>query len=163
MLEEWELKIHQSSHARYFEDFLKYVEYNRSMVEIIRAKVVETAQQYIAEAYEEDSEERAQEKESIEAWSNTPERQLQEKWTTEQVVEASSPIIDHQPEVELKQKLDHMEVKALLSDFSENLHIAKVNGKYVILIEGEAFSFDKSASLVEFFPTKPSAPKLPIN
>lgn len=43
-----------------------------------------------------------------------------------------------------------MEVKALLSDFSENLHIAKVNGKYVILIEGEAFSFDKSASPVEF-------------
>ncbi|MGJ9385509.1 DUF3900 domain-containing protein [Salipaludibacillus sp. CF4.18] len=150
MLEEWELKIHQSSHARYFEDFLKYVEYNRSMVEIIRDKVVETAQQYIAETYEENSEERAQEEESIEAWSNTPERQLQEKWTTEQVVEASYPIIDHQPEVELKLKLDHMEVKALLSDFSDNLHIAKVNGKYVILIEGEAFSFDKSASPVEF-------------
>lgn len=150
MTEEWELKIHQSSHARYFEDFLKYVEYNRSIVEIIRDQVIETAQQYIAETYEENSEERIQEEESVEAWSNTPERQLQEKWTTDQVVEASEPILEHQPEVELNLKLDHMQVKALLSDFSENLHIAKVNGKYVILIEGEAFSFDKSASPVEF-------------
>ncbi|MGJ9385507.1 DUF3900 domain-containing protein [Salipaludibacillus sp. CF4.18] len=71
MRNEWRLKIHQSSHARYSEDFLKYIEYNRSMVEIIRDKVVETAQQYIAETYEEDSEERAQGEDSIEAWSNT--------------------------------------------------------------------------------------------
>ncbi|WP_317624110.1 DUF3900 domain-containing protein [Salipaludibacillus neizhouensis] len=29
------MKNHQSSHERLSEDFLKYVEYNRSMVEII--------------------------------------------------------------------------------------------------------------------------------
>ncbi|PYZ93440.1 hypothetical protein CR194_09700 [Salipaludibacillus keqinensis] len=150
MLEEWELKIHQSSHARYFEDFLKYVEYHKTMTDIVKDQVIESATQFISETYEEDSEERIQEEESIEAWSNTPERQMQEKWTEEQVVEASAPIIEHQPEIEMKLKLDHIDVKALLSDFSENLHIAKVNGKYVILIEGESFSFDKSVSPVEF-------------
>ncbi|MDH2882455.1 DUF3900 domain-containing protein, partial [Bacillus cytotoxicus] len=31
MIEVGELKIHQASHARYFEDFLKFVEYERSM------------------------------------------------------------------------------------------------------------------------------------
>lgn len=150
MLEEWELKIHQSSHARYFEDFLKYVEYHKTMTDIIKDRVIESATQYISETYEEDSEERAEEEEAIEAWSNTPERQMQEKWTEEQVVEASAPIIEHQPEIEMKLKLDHIDIKALLSDFSDSVHIAKVNGKYVILIEGESFSFDKSVSPVEF-------------
>ncbi len=150
MTEEWEIKIHQSSHARYFEDFLKFIEYSKSMPEIVKTKVIETAQQYIAETYEADSEERIQEEESIEAWANTPERHLQEKWTEDQVIEASTPILEHQPEIEMKLKLDHIDVKGLLSDFSENIHIAKVNGKYVILIEGESFSFEKGASPVEF-------------
>ncbi|WP_223292374.1 DUF3898 domain-containing protein [Salipaludibacillus neizhouensis] len=62
------------------------------------------------------------------------ERQLQGKWTTEQVVEASSPIIDHQTEVELKLKLDHMEVKALLSDFSDNLYNSFSSGRSYHLV-----------------------------
>ncbi len=36
MVEVGELKIHQASHARYFEDFLKFVEYERSMPEIMK-------------------------------------------------------------------------------------------------------------------------------
>ncbi|TMW73420.1 DUF3900 domain-containing protein [Alteribacter natronophilus] len=150
MTEEWELKIHQSSHARYFEDFLKYVEYSQSMPELVKEQMIETAQQHIAETYEPESEEWIAEEESIEAWANTESRQLQEKWTEEQVMEASAPIIEHQPEMEMKLKLDHIDVKGLLSDFGEHLHIAKVNGKYVILIEGESFSFEKGASPVEF-------------
>ncbi|PYZ98239.1 hypothetical protein CR205_06490 [Alteribacter lacisalsi] len=150
MTEEWELKIHQSSHARYFEDFLKYVEYSQSLPQIVKGQMIEAAQQHIAEKYEPESEEWIAEEESIEAWANTDSRQLQEKWTEDQVVEASAPIIEHQPEIEMKLKLDHIDVKGLLSDFSENIHIAKVNGKYVILIEGESFSFEKGASPVEF-------------
>ena len=38
MTEEHELKIHQASHARYFEDFLKFVEYGESMPEIMKTK-----------------------------------------------------------------------------------------------------------------------------
>ncbi|MGO4886805.1 DUF3900 domain-containing protein [Anaerobacillus sp. MEB173] len=150
MVEEWEVKIHQSSHANYFEDFLKFVEYNKSMPEIVKHQVVEMAQQHIAETYEEESEERIAEEEYIEAWANTTERTLQEKWTHEQVVEASAPIVEQQPEIELKLKLDHIQVKALLSDFGESVHIAKVNGKYVLLIEGESFQFERGHSPVEF-------------
>ncbi|WP_017727736.1 DUF3900 domain-containing protein [Halalkalibacterium ligniniphilum] len=150
MVEEWELKIHQSSHARYFEDFLKFVEYNQSMPEIVKTQVIQIAQQHIAETYAEESPERQQEEEYMEAWSNTPVRELQEKWTPEQVVEASAPIVEQQPELPLKLKLDHIDVKALLSDFGESLHIGKINGKYVIVIEGDSFTFEKGVSPVEF-------------
>ncbi|MFC0560961.1 DUF3900 domain-containing protein [Halalkalibacter alkalisediminis] len=155
MVEEWELKIHQSSHARYFEDFLKFVEYHQSMPEIVKTQVIQMAQQHIAETYQEESPERQQEEEYIEAWSNTPVREMQEKWTPEQVVEASAPIIEHQPEIPLKLKLDHIDVKAMLSDFGESLHIAKVNGRYVIVIEGDAFTFEKGVSPVEFLKPEP--------
>ncbi|MEC2072800.1 DUF3900 domain-containing protein [Alkalihalophilus marmarensis] len=150
MVEEWELKVHQSSHARYFEDFLKFVEYNKSMPELVKHQMIEMAQQHIADTYQEASPEREQEEEFIEAWSNTPVREMQEKWTPDQVVEASAPIIEHQPEIELKLKLDHIDVRAMLSDFGECLHIAKVNGKYVIVIEGDSFTFEKGVSPVEF-------------
>ncbi|WP_026689672.1 DUF3900 domain-containing protein [Alteribacter aurantiacus] len=150
MTEEWELKIHQSSHARYFEDFLKYVEYSQSMPEIVKGQMIEAAKQHLAETYEPESEEWLEEEQSLEAWSNTESRQLQEKWTEDQVIEASAPILDRQPEIEMKLKLDHIDVKGLLSDFGDTIHIAKVNGKYVIIIEGESFSFEKGASPVEF-------------
>ena len=155
MVEEWELKIHQSSHARYFEDFLKFVEYHQSMPEIVKTQVIQMAQQHIAETYQEETPERIQEEEYIEAWSNTPVRELQEKWTPEQVVEASAPIVEHQPELPLKLKLDHIDVKALLSDFGESVHIAKLNGKYVIIIEGDSFTFEKGVSPVEFLKPEP--------
>ncbi|WP_286885268.1 DUF3900 domain-containing protein, partial [Aneurinibacillus sp. UBA3580] len=60
MLEEWELKIHQASHARYFEDFLKFVEYEKSLPEIVNTQVLGLVQQYIDAVYEEESEERQQ-------------------------------------------------------------------------------------------------------
>ncbi|MCE7794808.1 DUF3900 domain-containing protein [Salipaludibacillus sp. CUR1] len=150
MAEEWELKIHQSSHSRYFEEFLKYVEYTQTITDMVKDRVIESHQQYISETYEEDSEERIEEEEYIEAWSNTAERQMQEKWTEDQVIEASSPLVENQPEMPLKLKLDHIDIKGLLSDFSDSIHIAKQNGRYIVLIEGESFSFDKDASPVEF-------------
>src|SRR5690625_6204763 len=39
MIEKNEVKIHQASHARYFQDFLKYVEYGESMPEIMKTQV----------------------------------------------------------------------------------------------------------------------------
>ncbi|MGJ9385506.1 DUF3898 domain-containing protein [Salipaludibacillus sp. CF4.18] len=43
-------------------------------------------------------------------------------------------MIDHQTEVELKLKLDHMEVKALLSDFSDNLYNSFSSGRSYHLV-----------------------------
>ncbi|WP_088102047.1 DUF3900 domain-containing protein [Halalkalibacter urbisdiaboli] len=150
MTEEWELKLHQSSHARYFEDFLKFVEYHQSMPEIMKTQVMQFAQQHIAETYQEETPERQQEEEYIEAWANTPKREIQEKWTQEQVVEASAHLVEQAPEISLSFKLDDVQVKGLLSDFGENIHIAKVNGKYVLLIEGFSLNFEKGHSPVEF-------------
>ncbi len=47
MNDEWELKIHQSSHARYFEDFLKFVTYEQSMPEIVNEHVMGFVQNYV--------------------------------------------------------------------------------------------------------------------
>lgn len=151
ILENRELKIHQSSHARYFEDFLKFVEYEKSMPEVVKSQVLEMAQQHIAETFSEESEERLKEEEYMEAWANTPKRELQERWSEEQVIEASAHLLEQKPELELKLKLDHITVKGLLSDFSQNIHIAKTPaGKYVIVIEGDLFTFEKGVSPIEF-------------
>ncbi|KHG59725.1 hypothetical protein OY20_25900 [Bacillus anthracis] len=104
MVEVGELKIHQASHARYFEDFLKFVEYERSMPEIMKT----------------------------------------------QVMEATAQIVEHAPEVELKLKADHISVKALLADFGDQIHIAKVDDRYVLMIEADTLTFEKGFSPIEF-------------
>ncbi|WP_096200689.1 DUF3900 domain-containing protein [Bacillus sp. FJAT-45350] len=149
MLETWELKVHQASHARYFEDFLKYVEYEKTITNIVSTQVVEMASQYIAETYQEESEERGKEESALEAWATSPQREIQEKWTQEQVVEASAHLVEQMPELELKMKLDNIQIKALLSDFGDSVHIAKVNGKYILLIEGDGIEFGSGHSPVE--------------
>ncbi|MFT9846509.1 DUF3900 domain-containing protein [Aneurinibacillus sp. REN35] len=149
MVEEWELKIHQSSHARYFEDFLKFVEYEQSLPEIVNTQVMGMVQQYIEVAYEEESQERKQEEEAMEIWAASEKRELQEKWSNEQVVEAAAALTEQKPDLEMKLKLDHVSVKALLADFGESLHIAKLNDRYVLLIEGDTFEFEKGVSPVE--------------
>lgn len=150
MVEEGELKIHQSSHARYFEDFLKNVSYEKSMPEIVKAQVVDLVYQEIDTTFSEPSEERIQAETELETWSTSPKRDLQERWDEEKVIEASSRIVEHAPEIELKLKLDHLSVKGLLSDFGDKMHIAKVNGRYVVLLEGDLFQFEKSVSPIEF-------------
>jgi hypothetical protein len=57
MVETGELKIHQSSHARYFEDFLKFVEFGESMPEIMKSQVMNMVQEHVYETYEENSQE----------------------------------------------------------------------------------------------------------
>lgn len=259
MLEEWELKVHQASHARYFEDFLKFVSYEKSMPELISHQVLDMVQEYMenkwqgggassnrrnagswgagaghgaegdgswgtdagsgagaaggwevgagqgaegdsgreagagqgaegegswgasgadqgagdtqadpsswqavagvagTEAYDDSpiripsylSAEQAQEAKEIELWAASDKRNLQEKWSPAQVIDASQRLIEEKPELELKFKLDETLVKAKLADYGDSLHIAHINGRYVVLIEGDAFRFEKGFSPVE--------------
>ncbi|MBM7662081.1 hypothetical protein JOC85_002888 [Bacillus mesophilus] len=155
MIEESEVKLHQSSHARYFEDFLKYVEYRESMPEIVKSQVLGMVQQHIDESYDPDSEDREKFESAMEVWATSPKRELQERFTTEQVMEASSQIIEHTPEIGLSLKLDHIQVKGMLSDFGESVHIAKINGRFLILIEGDSVVFEKGYTPLELL--KPEA------
>jgi hypothetical protein len=158
MVEEGELKIHQSSHSRYFEDFLKYVEYGESMPEIIKTQVMGMVHQELAETYQDESEEKEKAESAMEAWATSPKRELQERWSDEQVIEASTSIIEQTPDIELKFKLDHLSVKGLLADYGENIHIARINNRVVVLLEGDYLQFEKNVSPVEML--KPSDLKL---
>ncbi|WP_417900268.1 DUF3900 domain-containing protein [Bacillus haimaensis] len=158
IVEEGELKIHQSSHSRYFEDFLKYVEYGESMPEIIKTQVMGMVHQELAETYQDESEEKEKAESAMEAWATSPKRELQERWSDEQVIEASSSIIEQTPDIELKFKLDHLSVKGLLVDYGENIHIARINNRVVVLLEGDYLQFEKNVSPVEML--KPSDLKL---
>ncbi|MEI5906829.1 DUF3900 domain-containing protein [Bacillus spongiae] len=150
MMDPVELKIHQASHARYFEDFLKFIEYERSMPEIVKTQVIEMVSDHIEEVFEAESTEKAEFEEAVEHWAVSPKRELQERLTTEQVIEATQHIVEQAPEVELKLKLDHISVKSLLSDFGDTVHLAKVNGRYVLMIESEQITFEKGFSPIEF-------------
>ena len=68
MVEPGELKIHQASHARYFEDFLKFVEYERSMPEIMKTQVMDMVYDQIEDVFEEGTEEREQFDQAMEVW-----------------------------------------------------------------------------------------------
>ncbi|MCA1054459.1 DUF3900 domain-containing protein [Rossellomorea aquimaris] len=150
MMDSAELKIHQASHARYFEDFLKWVEYEKSMPEIVKTQVYGMVKEHIEETYVEESDERVEFEQAMEEWAISPKRELQERFSTEQVVEATTQIVEQSPEVELKMKLDHVSVKALLSDFGDSIHFAKVNGRYILMIESESVTFEKGFSPLEF-------------
>ncbi|WP_026585233.1 DUF3900 domain-containing protein [Bacillus sp. J33] len=150
MIEEGELKIHQSSHARYFEDFLKYVDYEPSLPEIVKTQVIGMVQEHIEETFQPESEEREQMEASMEVWAASPKREIQERFSSEQVIEAAAQIIEHSPDIELKLKMDHVSVAGLLSDFGETIHMSKINGRYVLLIEADSIMFEKGFSPIEF-------------
>ncbi|MBT2679483.1 DUF3900 domain-containing protein [Bacillus sp. ISL-35] len=150
MIQDNELKINQSSHARYFEDFLKYVEYGQSMPEIVKTQVIEMVRGHMEETFEPESEEREQLENAMEIWAASEKRELQERFEPEQVIEAAAQLIEHTPELELKMKLDHVSVKGLLADYGDSIHLAKLNGKYVLMIEADTVTFEKGFSPVEF-------------
>jgi hypothetical protein len=150
MIEEGELKIHQSSHARYFEDFLKFVDYEPSLPEIVKTQVIGMVQDHINETFQPESEEKEQIEASMEVWAASPKREIQERFSSDQVIEAAAQITEHSPEIELKLKMDHVSVNGLLSDFGETIHMAKVNGRYVLLIEADSILFEKGFSPIEF-------------
>ena len=68
MIESSELKIHQTSHARYFEDFLKFVEYGESMHEIMKTQVMTMVQEHVYETYEKHCQECQQFEHDLEIW-----------------------------------------------------------------------------------------------
>lgn len=149
-LDQWELKIHQASHARYFEDFLKYVSYEKPLPEVIGDQVVEMVHQYIAEKWQEETgTERSEEENAVEVWAASEKRELQEWWSPEQVETAAAALVEQKPDLPFTFKLGGVTVKGLLSDFGVSVRFAKHNGRYVAVIEGDAFQFEKGMSPVE--------------
>lgn len=154
MLEEGELKIHQASHARYFEDFLKYVNYEKTMPEILNEQVTGMVQQYMEEKWhgyqgQDHLEAKEQEEQSLEFWAASEKRDLLPRWSHDQVVEATRQVIEHKSDLELKFKLDDVTVKGQMADYGESIHIARLNGRYAVVIVGEAFEFERGVSPVE--------------
>ncbi len=76
-------------------------------------------------------------------------RDLQGKWEPLQVVEAAQHIVELKPEIEVRFKLDDTAVRGLLSDFGAKLHITKLHDRYALIIEGDAFTFEKGFSPIE--------------
>ncbi len=149
-LDQWELKIHQASHARYFEDFLKYVSYEKPLPEVIGDQVVEMVHQYIADKWQEETgTERSEEENAVEVWAASEKRELQEWWSPEQVETAAAALVEQKPDLPFTFKLGGVTVKGLLSDFGDSVRFAKHNGRYVAVIEGDAFQFEKGMSPVE--------------
>ncbi|WP_396388040.1 DUF3898 domain-containing protein [Cytobacillus firmus] len=46
--------------------------------------------------------------------------------------------------------MHHVSVSGLLSDFGETIPMAKVNGRYVLLIESESIKLEKAFPLLNF-------------
>ncbi|KMK76887.1 DUF3900 domain-containing protein [Alkalihalobacillus pseudalcaliphilus] len=153
MIEEAEVKIHQASHARYFEEFLKYVEYGDAMPTIIKSQVLNMVQEHVQETFADHSnqEEKQKFEHELEIWEASDKREISERLDTHQVMEASAQIVEQTPEAEIKMKLGETSIRALLADFGETLHLAKLNGRYVLVVEAEAIQFEKGVSPVEFY------------
>lgn len=150
MNDEWELKIHQSSHAKYFEDFLRFVSYEMSIPEIVNEHVMDFVQTYVESKWpDETQEERQQVEKEIELWAASEKRDIQVKWQQEQVLEAAERIVEIKPELELKFRIGDTLVKGRLADFGHNIHIARLEGRYAVILEGDSFTFDKAYSPVE--------------
>ncbi|WP_410795679.1 DUF3900 domain-containing protein [Paenibacillus sp. J5C2022] len=163
VLEPWELKIHQASHARYFEDFLKFVSYEKPLPEVMGEQVVEMAHQFIADRWQEEaSTERSEAENAVEVWAASEKRELQEWWPQEQVQIAASALVEQKPDLPFTFKLDEVTVKGLLSHFGSSIHIARHNGRYVVVIEGGAFQFEKGMSPVELLQPQELADILPV-
>lgn len=151
MVEPGELKIHQASHARYFEDFLKFVDYGESMPEIMKAQVMNMVQEHVHETFADNSEELQQFEQAMEVWEASEKREIQERLDTHQVIEATAQIVEHTPDAEMRMTIGNTSVKGLLSDFGENVHLGKINGRYVLLVDAESIVFEKGVSPIEFY------------
>ncbi|WP_127505403.1 DUF3900 domain-containing protein [Paenibacillus humicus] len=150
MMDSWEVKLHQASHARYFEDFLKFVSYERPLPEVMGEQVLEMVQQYMEDKWQDDQGHlRKEEEEAVEIWAASDKRELLERWTPEQVFAASAVLVEQKEDLALSFKLGGVQVKGLLSDFGKSLHFARHNGRYVAVLEGDFFQFERGISPVE--------------
>ncbi len=112
-------------------------------------QVLGFVQQYVEQVYEDNVEAKEREMEEMELWAHSEKRELQEKWEAAQVMEATSIMVEQKPDLDMKIKLGHMSVRALLADYGDRLHIAKLGDRYVVLLEAEALQFDQGISPVE--------------
>ncbi|WP_274651447.1 DUF3900 domain-containing protein [Paenibacillus humicola] len=150
MLEPWELKIHQASHARYFEDFLRFVRYEKAMPELMSEQMITMVHEYMEDKWQDYAgEEREREAGQFEAWAASEKRELMERWPQEQVAAAAERLVEHRPNLSVAFKLGGVSVKGPLAEFGRSIHFARHNGRYVALIEGDSFLFDQPMSPVE--------------
>ena len=54
-----------------------------------------------------------------------------------------------QLDTELKTKFGDTHIKGLLADFGENVHLGKINGRYVLLVEADTIEFHRPDDLHE--------------
>lgn len=162
-LEHWELKIHQASHARYFEDFLRFVDYEKPLPVVMGEQLMDMVYQYMDDKWQDDaSTERREEENAVELWAASEKRDIQEWWPQEKVMEASAALVELKPDLPFSFKLDGVTIKGLLSEFGVSVHLAKHNGKYVAVIEGDAFQFEKGMSPVELLQPPDLEELLPV-
>jgi hypothetical protein len=119
----------------------------------MKTQVMTMVQEHVYETYVGNRKESQQFEQEIEIWEASPKREIQERLTTEQVVEATAMIVEHTPEAELKMKLVDTHIKGMLADFGESLHLGKINGRYELLIEEDILSSEKGVSPIEFHKT----------
>lgn len=150
MVQTAELKIHQSSHARYFQDFLAFVQYGDSVPTLLKSTVKEMMTEHISESFDEDSEEKEQ-WERLDEWQTSDQREITEQLSTHQVIEASAQIVEQNPDAEIRMKIGETEVKGPLAEFGESIHLAKVNDRYMLVVEADHLSFQKGATPIEFY------------
>lgn len=150
MVEKAEVKIHQASHARYFEDFLNFVEYEQALPTIMKTEVKTMVEDHFQEVYEDDEEQLERFAEEMEIWEASSERDIQERLTQNEVIEASAQMIEHIPEIELQMRADNTTIRGLLADFGESIHLAKSNGRYMLMVEADEIMFEKGVSPIEF-------------
>ena len=111
---------------------------------------MEFVQTYVENKWpDENEEERQQVEKEIELWAASEKRVIQDKWEPAEVIEAAERIVEIKPEIELKFRIGDTVVKGKLADFGNEVHIAKLNGRYAVILEGESISFDKAFSPVE--------------
>ncbi|MBM7633263.1 DUF3900 domain-containing protein [Geomicrobium sediminis] len=151
MVQAAELKIHQSSHARYFQDFLAFVQYGDSVPTLLKSTVKEMMTEHISESFDEGSEEKEQWERSLDEWQTSDQREITEQLSTHQVIEASAQIVEQNPDAEIRMKIGETEIKGPLAEFGESIHIAKVNDRYMLVVEADHLSFQKGATPIEFY------------
>ncbi|WP_234340165.1 DUF3898 domain-containing protein [Gorillibacterium timonense] len=91
----------------------------------------------------------------MEIWAAGEKRELQERWSHDQVADAAARIVETQPDYEMNFKLDGISVRGKMEEYGKSVHIARLNGRYVVLIEGDAFRFDKGISPIELLSPEP--------
>jgi hypothetical protein len=89
------------------------------------------------------------ETEKYEVWAASEKRELQEQWPHERVVEAAQWLVEQKPDLELKLKLDGVLVKGKMADYGSRIHLARIGGKYAVLLTGDQFEFEQGVSPVE--------------